>query len=478
MSQKQSESEETDNVSALVNLGSYFDSVPTIFDEIVSDKPDIFLTSNISIDAWIPSESTHKILRSIATSPHGGNQIDKENLTMLGLALADEMSDPIKEAVTYFLGEEENINRNVSYLSNVTQDERGLRSLIKDGYYRAAVNLTGRLLAIYGQGYGKINHPSKHTPHSIQLWFTRLSLLTKLKQIEMLETESAPFGNLDKPDMYFTFYPELYGTRRGSMASFAFRLLIAEIPMYCGKGKRALDNLYAMLAIIKQILRNLENDLSEDGGAVKFNKDEKHDAMQLWKARKSRTLVSIVNCALCSKNYILAAEVLEQLFNCNEWKKKQADILNSAIGRIYLLLGDVSAAEKKFTVVHPENSKSASIKEFVDKAFIAVAQNSFQEALDFFKSASELDPSNIMLLNNIAVCLLYTGKLKAAVELLENMVTVKNPVKSLQEVVLLNMSTLYELHTTHSIQSKLQLLRQLNRYNGDSTNIQCLKLVM
>lgn len=279
--------------------------------------------------------------------------------------------------------------------------------------------------------------------------------------------------------MYFTFYPDLYGSRPGSMASFSFRLLLAEIPMYCGKGKRAIDNLYAILATIKKILKNLENGLSEEGsGTAKFNAEEKEDSMQLWRARRSRTLVSIVNCALSTKNYILATEVLEQLFSSNEWKKGQSEILSSAIGRIYLSLGDISAAETKFTIQTSKDPKAESIKELVDRGLMAVAQNSFQEALSCFKTASELDPSNIMLLNNIAVCLLYTGQLQAAVELMENMVTVQNPVKSLQEAVLLNMCTLYELHTTHSKQSKLHLLRQLNRYNGDMTNIQCLKLGM
>lgn len=341
--------------------------------------------------------------------------------------------------------------------------------MIKEGCYRAAVNLTAKLLSVYGQGYGKINHPSKHTPHSLQLWFTRLSLLVKLRRADILEVESAPFGNLDKPDVYFTFYPELYGARAGSMACFSFRLLLAEIPMYCGgKGKRAIDNLYAILSTIKKIMRNLNNGLSEDGGVAKFTEEEKTYAIHLWKARRSRTMISIVNCALAIKNYILATEVLEQLFGSNEWKKGQAETITSAIGRIYLSAGDVSAAEKKLD----------NPKDLVDRGLISVSQNAFQEALGYFEKAAELDPSNIMLLNNIAVCLLYTGKLEAAVEVMDKMVTVQNPVKSLQEAVLLNICTLYELHTTHSKQSKLHLLRQLNRYNGDSTNIQCLKIAM
>ena len=155
MSQKSPHTKELDNTSASANLGSYFDdSSPTIFDEIVSStKSDISplssaptynksqgtpgnifesdssfeelnehsVVNDFHRDAWIPSENTRKILRSVATSTHGNNHLDRGNLTMPGLALANEMSDPIKEAVTYFLGEEEVMNRNVSTLSDVTQ---------------------------------------------------------------------------------------------------------------------------------------------------------------------------------------------------------------------------------------------------------------------------------------------------------------------------------------------------------------------
>ena len=116
------------------------------------------------------------------------------------------------------------------------------------------------------------------------------------------------------------------------------------------------------------------------------------------------------------------------------------------------------------------------LREHVDRGLIAIAQNAFQEAYECFSAALKIDPTNVMLINNVAVCLLFTGKLEAAVHLLENAVT-RNPIKALQESLLLNMSTLYELHTTHNKQSKLHLLSQLNRCKGDSIDMQCLKLI-
>ncbi|XP_015114005.1 trafficking protein particle complex subunit 12 [Diachasma alloeum] len=491
-------------------LGRYFENnTPTVFDEIVSthrvDNPlpsviddptsDLELTSNFlkndhmfeierpsdlnvpdyHRDAWIPSESTRKILLSIATSPPGTSLPNRENLTMPGLTLQGDILDATKEASIHFYGEEEHMHRNVLTASDVTQDERGLRNLIQAGCYRAAVNLSGRLLGIYGQGFGKIDHPSKHTPHSLQLWYTRLALLTKLGQTEVLKTEAQAFGNLDKPDMYFSFHPELYGTRHGSMASFSFRLLLAEIPSFCGSPRESLDNLYAVLSTVNQILRNLGEGLSEEGGAANCSVVERQDSVKLWSRRKSKVLVSIVNCALVAKNFVLAIEVLEDICQFPDWQKDQLEIFKLALGRLHLFLGDIPAAEGKL-VTKDVSTHTPTTREWVNRGLMAVTQNAFQEAYDCFQMALNADPSNVMIVNNMAVCLLYTGKLEAAVQLLENAVT-KNPIKNLQESIILNMSTLYELHTTHCRQSKLQLLKQMNRYKGDATDIQCLKLV-
>lgn len=101
------------------------------------------------------------------------------------------------------LGEAEAAQRRALSASDVTQDERGLRELVEAGAYRAAINLTSRLLTIYGQGRGRLGHPSKHSPHSLQLWFTRIALLIKTKAFNVACAEAEPFGHLDKPDIFY-----------------------------------------------------------------------------------------------------------------------------------------------------------------------------------------------------------------------------------------------------------------------------------
>lgn len=224
--------------------------------------------------------------------------------------------------VSACLGEAEAAQRRILTASDVTQDERGLRELVQAGAYRAAINLTARLLTIYGQGRGRAGHPSKHSPHSLQLWFTRIALLIKTKSYEIAQAEAEPFGDLNKPDLYYQFYPEMYGSRPGSIASFSFRLLLAEMPMYCGQAKKSLTKLFSLLATIRQILDNLKEGLCEDGNPLELSETDRNDSIRLWNGREVRVMHSVINCALAIKDYELAMDLLGQLCvrYCDKYK--------------------------------------------------------------------------------------------------------------------------------------------------------------
>jgi len=61
-------------------------------------------------------------------------------------------NDELYNIVAHHLSEEEAQQRELRNCNDVTQDEHGLKDLIQDGYFRAAINLTSRLLTAYGQG--------------------------------------------------------------------------------------------------------------------------------------------------------------------------------------------------------------------------------------------------------------------------------------------------------------------------------------
>ena len=240
-------------------------------------------------------------------------------------------SDPILEKSTDLLGADVAKERNTLLPDDVTQDERGLRKLIEEGCFRSAVNLTSRLLCIYGQGVGRLGQPAKHTPHSLQLWFTRFNLLVKLGLYDLVTSEAEAFQQLNRPDLFYEFYPEMY-TRKGSMASFSFRLLLAELPMYVsGQEKVALDNLSNVSSICRQIVDQLTEKSEVD----------------FWKRRYARSLQSMVNVALSMKNYGLVHSLMRQLEEFQIWTTQERHDLHSTWCRIYLQCGDIFNADQQ-----------------------------------------------------------------------------------------------------------------------------------
>ncbi|XP_030387046.1 trafficking protein particle complex subunit 12 [Scaptodrosophila lebanonensis] len=394
-----------------------------------------------------------------------GKQSD--SLIMPGIHTPADLPDHISIAVTQHLGDSELAHRKILGVDDVTQDERGLRSLMYAGCYRAAVNLTGRLLTIYGQGYGRAGQPAKHSPHSLQLWFTRLALLAKLGEFELLQAEASPFEQLNAPDVFYEFYPEMYNGKSGSIACFSFRLLLAELPIYLGKPHVALDNLSE--------LHVTSNEIREH-----FQKIKDTSAEEFWQRRSERVLHSIINCALMMKKFNMIDDIIGgMLLTRANLTKEEQRALYSAWGRIYLQIGDIFGAEQKFAVSRRlrEINSQPDLRDLVDKGLISVAKNDFPEAYLVFQKALHLDSGNTMLLNNMGVCLLYAGKLKDAINLYERAIHI-NPQKSLNESLLVNLSTLYELESNNSKAKKLNLLRLINRFKPDlNISIElCLKL--
>uniref|UniRef100_A0A8C6P8H7 Trafficking protein particle complex subunit 12 n=1 Tax=Nothobranchius furzeri TaxID=105023 RepID=A0A8C6P8H7_NOTFU len=166
-------------------------------------------------DAWLPCEETRKMLISVATQQYGPAYVDTNRLTMPGLKFDNLQGDAVKDLMVRFLGEQAAMKRQVLTASSVEQSFVGLKQLVSSKNWRAAVDLTGRLLTAHGQGYGKAGQPTSHTTDSLQLWFVRLALLTKLNLFQNAELEFEPFGNLDQPDLYYEYYPSVYPGRRG-----------------------------------------------------------------------------------------------------------------------------------------------------------------------------------------------------------------------------------------------------------------------
>lgn len=77
--------------------------------------------------------------------------------------------------------------------------------------------------------------------------------------------------------------------------------------------------------------------------------------------------------------------------------------------------------------------------------------------------------------NNMAVCSLYLGRLKDALNTLEQLVH-SDPANTLHEGVLFNLCTLYELETSRALHKKQAILDLVSKHKGDGFPVGCLKM--
>ncbi|MXQ88514.1 hypothetical protein E5288_WYG006771 [Bos mutus] len=385
--------------------------------------------------------------------------------------------DAVKDLMLRFLGEKAAAKRQVLTASSVEQSFVGLKQLISCKNWRAAVDLCGRLLTAHGQGYGKSGLPTSHTADSLQLWFVRLALLVKLGLFQNAEMEFEPFGNLDQPDLYYEYYPHVYPGRRGSMVPFSMRILHAELQQYLGNPQESLDRLHRVKAVCSKILANLEQGLAEDGTTSSIAQENRQASVQLWRSRLGRVTCSMANCLLLMKDYVLAVDAYRAVV---QFHPEQEPQVLSCIGRIFLQqIGDIKAAEKYFQDVEKVTQKLDGLQGktmvLMNRSFLHLGQNNFAEAHRFFTEILRVDPSNAVANNNAAVCLLYLGRLKDSLRQLEAMAQ-RDPRQHLHESVLFNLTTMYELESSRSLQKKQALLEAVASTESDCYNTHCLKL--
>ena len=431
-------------------------------------------------DLWIPNEAVSRALSD--------RNVESSMLTSAVVQGREEIQDPVRNMVLHYRGEGEAAKRNVLTANDVSQDVNGLNQLICAGCLRAAINLTSRLLS-------RPPFSTQHSSVSMRIWHVRIALMLRLKQFTTVETEAAAFGNLDNVDLYYQHYPEQHGDRQGTMAPFGFRILLAELPLHLGKPLEAMDRLYSLLAKVDRILqkgnyliltppmycRNIVYCVAvlicrySYFVFVPLFHPIIEANCQMWTDRKKRVLYALANCGIQQKDFESASKVLDQVLQLEEVEAEKAKV-RSLQGRVFLQLGDLVAAMKFFDEAAKLNpgESGPSVEALIDQSCLSIASNNYLEAHEQLSKANAQRPHDPLIINNLSVCLLYLGRLKEALTLLESNLT-SHPDVFLQESFILNLATLYELESSYAGQKKQSLLDLLSRHSGDGVNTACLK---
>lgn len=116
--------------------------------------------------------------------------------------------------------------------------------------------------------------------------------------VETAFNELVAFGDLDSPDLYFEYYPELSSLKkRGTMVPFSLRLLAAELPAHYNRINEAHAKLCRLLSTVRRILRDVDQFASAD----RMSDDERKEAVALWSRREISVIQSLIDCSVLKK---------------------------------------------------------------------------------------------------------------------------------------------------------------------------------
>ncbi|KAG0234072.1 hypothetical protein BGW42_006938 [Actinomortierella wolfii] len=296
-----------------------------------------------------------------------------------------------------------------------------------------------------------LNTPAEQILKLINLWYVRLMALVQLGQYDMAKAEFEQLGDLHGPLYQYENYPPemLYevseserlislmdggqpqARRKGCMVPFEMLVLQARLPGYMGDAAEAIDQLYDLILY-------------------------------------------------CKKDYPLASR------HAHDLARQYPDDINlhSALGRLYLQLGDLEQGAKVFERVErmvdalSESPSHAhfSLQVLMNRAFLAVSHGQWATAKHAFEQVLKVEPENLAVSNNLAVCELYMGMLNEAIPRLQGLMFAYPTSAGISEPLVFNLATLYELRSDGSLSQKQQLMLEVSKWVGDQFNTSMFKL--
>ncbi|VDN18944.1 unnamed protein product [Gongylonema pulchrum] len=246
----------------------------------------------------------------------------------------------------------------------VSKDMGGVHRLIADGHFRAAVNLTAHLLTQANQGFGMAGQPSSNTQYTFEVWACRFQLLMALKLYVLLNEELASFEELDAPDLYYQYYPNLFSQKqKGSLVLFSMRLIHAEALCFTPFPWAALERIDRLEQNVNKVLAN------SAGRSERFQKIWNDRLLAVQKMR-ARTLFFL-------KEYTTSMVLYNRLSRA-DMNREQKVALKLMLMRMALAVGD----EKKLERYSNEVATMSSDNDVLHRCLKRIFYGDYSEAVE------------------------------------------------------------------------------------------------
>lgn len=204
-------------------------------------------------------------------------------------------------------------------------------------------------------------------------------------------------------------------------------------------------------------------------------KSQDPEAKQLWKSRLRELAIRVANALIEMGECEGAARHLAELVRADSRAQEVTEVdsaplspesvrLKSMEVLAWIKVGDIDAA-KRCVAASPSPAPSAGdAPSPADplNALVAMAEADYSAALTIWDTLAAETPTDPMVTQNRAVCLLYVGRIADARALLEDLIDHGENSSYAFHALTFNLSTIYELCTERSRERKLELVDKVS----------------
>ncbi|KAF1920800.1 hypothetical protein BDU57DRAFT_25444 [Ampelomyces quisqualis] len=294
-------------------------------------------------------------------------------------------------------------------------------TLLLSGHYRLAAVSAAR------------NIVTAASPHDhstlLHLLHIRLACLCLINEHALAAQESKVLGDLNS-----AFYR--HPLTNAHLVPWDLRLLVVRLAaLGYGEWRKGIMGYY-------ELVRECRENIVKAGTP--------QDDKTTWRARLRDCGVRVANLLIEMGDFEGAGRHLATLSESDASASNQISVMETLV---WLRVGDISSARRCLS----RTASPPDITESALAALIQLADSDFEAAATSFRALHDTHPDDAMIAQNLAVCLVYTGRIADAKEMLGNLIDTSPSFHSM----IFNLSTVYELCTEKNRDKKMSLASRL-----------------
>ncbi|KAK3154330.1 hypothetical protein QOZ80_2BG0189160 [Eleusine coracana subsp. coracana] len=236
---------------------------------------------------------------------------------------------------------------------------------------------------------------------------------------------------------------------------FLIRLLHAVLPLFLPDRPLALDRLYTLLS------------------SVRARPDAGHPE---WRRRDVLVASLLAADHLAHREFDVALALLADIAA----REPSNPILLSRLAYAHMQIGNLTAASATFRHVESVADAADEPAQYAsllarNRALECIVAKDYAAAVREYETCIEADPADAVALNNKALCLMYSRDLGDAIKVLEGALE-RVPTAALNETVVVNLCSMYELAYVHHGEVKRSLAEWIARVAPDDFDTSCTRM--